>query len=194
MVPSPSWRRVAVAALAGLAIGLLLGPSVNALPGFSDHTGPSEMRVTSFDRLEAGCAEQVATRAGSAYDAGNYTKTAFVRTGSVDANLSARVVRTSPPGADLSTFRVRVDSHHEGPANATCETGVLYRVTITPGGGSPEGLVPDAHGTRVLWLENGEYAGCSGSVTSPLETGCSRFRPGDGEPRQVWANGSGAAT
>ena len=192
MVPRPTRRRVAVVALAALVLGLVLGQSVNALPGFSDHTGPTEMRVTSFDRVDAGCAEEVATRSRSSSGGGNYTKVAFIRTADVDANLSARVERTSPAGADLSAFRVHVDSHHEGPANGACETGVLYRITITPAGGSGEGLVPDAHGTRVLWLENGEYAGCSASLTSPLEDGCRRFRGAEGGPRRVWANGSTA--
>ncbi|QZP36381.1 hypothetical protein [Halobaculum magnesiiphilum] len=183
MVSQSTQRLVAVALLA-FAVGAVVGPSVNALPGFSDHTGPSELRVTEFERLDAGCAEDVATYSSGSFDAGNYSQVDFIETGDTDANLSAWTERTSPPGTDLSTFRVHVDSRHEGPTNASCETGVLYRITVTPSGGSPEGLIPDAHGTRIQWMENGEFAGCSASYTSPLDGRC----PGATDPDRSWAN------
>ncbi|MFC6723391.1 hypothetical protein ACFQE1_03075 [Halobium palmae] len=190
MVPeSTHGRRLLVAVLVAVAVGAVVGPSVNALPGFADHTGPSEMRVTSFERLDAGCEEQVGEYVGGSTGGGEYSRTAFIGTAGADANLSASVRRTSPDGADLSTFRVDVDSHHDGPANATCETGVLYRIVLEPHGGTDEGLLPDAHGTEVLWFADGKLTGCSASLTSPLESTC------DGvdrdEPQRTWANATG---
>ncbi|UIO99831.1 hypothetical protein Hbl1158_00180 [Halobaculum sp. CBA1158] len=185
---SESTRRLVAVALLALAVGAVVGPSVNALPGFSDHTGPEELRVTEFERLDSGCAEDVATYASSSFDAGNYSRVTFIETADTDANLSAWTERTSPAGTDLSTFRVHVESRHEGSTNVTCDTGVVYRITVTPDGGSPEGLIPDAHGTRIQWMENGAYAGCSGSYTSPLDGRC----PGATDPAadRAWANAS----
>ena len=59
MVPiaSPS-RRVGIAMLVVVLFVAVAQPSVNDLPGFSDHTGPTEMEVTEFERLEAGCADR----------------------------------------------------------------------------------------------------------------------------------------
>jgi hypothetical protein len=193
MVPiaTPS-RRVGIALLiiAVVVVGAS-DVSVNTLPGFSDHTGPSEMEITEFERVDSGCADDLSSFRGTrSGPGGTYTKHTFIRTEDADADLSAWVERTSPPGADLSTFRVHVDSHHEGPANETCDTGVLYRITINGSGGSPEGFLPDAHGTRILWLENGRFAGCSGSVTSPLESGCQRFVD---QPERTWANATDGA-
>jgi len=193
MVPSiPSRRTAAALLVVALFVVGLAQPSVNDLPGFSDHTGPTELEVTAFERVEAGCADAVATRARRTTGGGGYERLAFVRTGSADADLSARVERTSPRGADLSTFRVHVDAHPQppalDPANGTCAVGVLYRIRLNASGGSPEGFLPDAHGTRVLWLENGGYAGCSASVTSPLDAECDRFVATT--PTRTWANAS----
>jgi hypothetical protein len=89
----------------------------------------------------------------------------------------------------MSAFRVHVDSESNAPANDTCQTGVRYRITVALDGGSPPGIFPDAHGHRVLWLENGRYVGCSGSVTSPLDAECNRFRQDD-QQRRIWQNGT----
>jgi len=191
MVPiaTPS-RRVGLALVVVAAVFVgLAHPSVNDLPGFSDHTGPSEASVTSLERVESGCAETVATRGSTSISGGNYEQVGFVETARTDADLSARVERTSPEGADLSTFRVHVDSHAAGPANDTCETGVLYRITVETSGGSPAGFLPDAHGTRVLWLENGAVDGCSSSITSPLDAECDRFMTDSVD--RTWANATG---
>jgi hypothetical protein len=188
MVPfaTPS-RRVGLALLviAAAFVGLAQ-PSVNDLPGFSDHTGPTEASVTSLERIETGCADEVATRGSTSLTGGNYEKVTFVETARTDADLSARVERTSPAGTDLSTFRVHVESHADGPANESCETGVLYRIEIETSGGSPEGFLPDAYGTRILWLQNGAVDGCSSSVTSPLDAECNRFMTDSVD--RTWAN------
>ncbi|WP_128476259.1 hypothetical protein [Halorussus pelagicus] len=210
-------RKLKDALLLALVVGLLLTGgepgAVNALPGFSDHTGPTEMEVAEFERLDSGCHNVVGTySSGSSSGDGPYSQTTFIETGDPDADLSAWVERTSPPGADLSTFRVHVESHgsdagaasardEAGAANASgmandslatnkssCEMGVQYRIKVTASGGSPEGILPDAHGERVLWLHDGEYAGCSGSHTGPLDGSCSHIRPQDGGPNRTWAN------
>jgi hypothetical protein len=183
---------VLLVVLAFISGGLIAG-SVNALPFFSDHTGPSEMRITSFERIDAGCADTVATYTSSS----TFSQTTFIATGDADANLSAWVERTSPRGADLSTFRVHVSSQSWGTTtdsftahktgNDSCTVGVQYRITVTASGGSPQGLLPDAHGVRIQWVENGHLAGCSASVTSPLSAGCS---PDSRYPDRVWENTS----
>ena len=199
----PDARRLKDALLLALVVGLLLTggepKAVNALPGFSDHTGPTEMRVASIDRLDAGCRDAVSNYAGSSGGGGNRTRVSFIPTGDPDADLSAWVERTSPPGADLGTFRVHVESRGDGEvasnrgadrtaSNASCELGVQYRIETTAAGGSPEGLLPDAHGVQILWLGNGEYAGCSGSYTSPLRGNCHYLYQHAGNRDSTWAN------
>ena len=182
-----------VSLLFGLALTGGEPGTVNALPGFSDHTGPTEIAVVSFERLDSGCEDDVATYSGGSVSGGNYSQVTFIETGDPDANLSAWAERTSPQGADLSTFRVHVESR-DGTGERTddsCETGVQYRIEVATSGGSPEGVLPDAHGTRILWLENGEYAGCSVSVTSPLRGDCRRFTD-DESPVREWANATTA--
>lgn len=187
MVPASPRGRIALA-LVGVGVAfVVVSGSVNALPLFSDHTGPSRLTVSSFERLGAGCADEVADYARSHAGNGTYGKTTFIETRSEDADLSAWVERTSPRGADLSTFRVHVDSHGRGGTNETCRTGVQYRIEVTASGGSPAGIIPDAHGTRILWLENGRVIGCTVSVTSPLRAGCDRFTADD-RRTQTWAN------
>ncbi|UPV74251.1 hypothetical protein M0R89_17145 [Halorussus limi] len=189
-------RKLKDALLLAFVVGLLLTggepKAVNALPGFSDHTGPTEMNVSELERLDSGCREAVSGYARSSVSGGTYSQVTFVETGDPDADLSAWVERTSPPGADLSTFRVHVESSGNATgrneSNRSCEAGVQYRLEVTTAGGSPEGVLPDAHGIRILWLENGEYAGCSGSYTGPLRSGCSQLRPQDGGPDRTWAN------
>ena len=197
-------RKLKDALLLALVVGLLLTggepKAINALPGFSDHTGPTEMEVTELERLDSGCLDVVGTySSGSSSGDGPYSQTTFIETGDPDADLSAWVERTSPPGADLSTFRVHVESRGSDAADRTdanatttsCKMGVQYRITVMASGGSPEGILPDAHGERVLWLENGEYAGCSGSYTGSLNGSCSHIRPQDGGPNRTWANATG---
>lgn len=195
------WLLLSVVIISLFLIGIVQ-PSVNDLPGFSDHTGPTQMTVTEFERLESGCAEDVADFARSRSGPnGTYLQTTFIETGDPTANLSVYTERTSPRGADLSTFRVHVESHpapenvpsstgtatetDDTTSNTSCRLGVQYRLTVRTSGGSPEGFLPDAHGTRILWLENGEYAGCSGGVTSPLESSCHRLAQ---DPQRTWAN------
>lgn len=192
MVPLRTERLGAAIALL-VVVAFLVGvthPSVNDLPGFSDHTGPTEAQVTNLERVAAGCADDVATRGSSSTSGGTYEKLTFVETGRADAGLSAWVERTSPLGTDLSTFRVHVDTHATGPANESCDVGILYRITVQTSGGSPEGIFPDAYGTRILWLENDRVTGCSASLTSPLDAECERF-DADSRPDRTWANATG---
>jgi hypothetical protein len=181
---SDSTRRLVAVALLALAVGAVVGPSVDALPGFSDHTGPTELDVTGFERLESGYRDEIATYASGSFHAGNYTRVGFVSTADTDADLSAWIERTSPPGTDLSTLRVHAESRHDGPVNDSCVTGVMYRITVTPSGGSPKRLVPDAHGTRTQWMENGAYDGCPGAYTGLLDGRC----PDATDPKRSWAN------
>lgn len=187
--PAVSRRRVVALALLAVALVVIVQPSPALVPGLSDHTGPTEMHVQSVERLDAGCEERVATYGQTSLEGGNLTKVSFVPTERADADLGVWTERTSPEGADLSTFRVNVETHSAGPANESCQTGILYELSVSTSGGQPAGLVPDAHGHRVLWLENGAFAGCSVSVTSPLETECNRFQaPVD----RTWTNATDA--
>ena len=190
-IPRPSTRTVALVLLT-VAATLLLAGSVNSLPGFSDHTGPTELTVASFERTGTGCVEDPEwPTGGPASDAGpGYVRTGGIVTADVDADLSVWVERTSPAGADLSTFRVHVESHHEGNIETDCTDGSVigYRLELDASGGSPPGLLPDDHGSRVLYLENGEVAGCSAGYTGGLDGSCDPFFE---EPRRTWANATG---
>ncbi|SIR13828.1 hypothetical protein SAMN05421858_1562 [Haladaptatus litoreus] len=150
------------------------------------------MTITEFERLDSGCVDEMRQYASSSTGGGNLTDVGTIRTNSADANISVWTERTSPEGADMSTFRVHVDSESNGSEDA-CQTAVRYRLTLELSGGSPEEFLPDAHGHRVLWLENGKYSGCSASVTSPLESECHRFRS-DAQPERTWANTSVSST
>lgn len=190
MVPSislPSARTVGII-LGTAALTLLLAGSVNSLPGFSDHTGPTELDVTGFDRLDDGCLAEVTGYGRSSVSGGVRTRNTVIRTADADANLSVRTERVTPERADVSVFLVHVESHHEGPVESDCaeSTAVRYRLELTPRGGSPEGLLADSHGIVIRYYENGEPSGCDGGVTSPY-SGCVAPE----EPRRTWTNATG---
>ena len=187
-LPRPASHSLALV-LAAVLVTLLLAGSVNSLPGFSDHTGPTELDVVGFERTGSGCVEDPEWPVeGSSSGVGSgYVRSGGIVTADTDADLSVWVERSSPAGADLSTFRIHVESRHEGSVGADCGNAsvVGYRLELEPGGGSPPGLLPDDHGTRVLYLENGDPAGCSAGYTGGLEGSCDPFFE---EPRRTWAN------
>jgi hypothetical protein len=187
-LPSPSTRTVGLV-LAAVALTLVLAGSVNSLPGFSDHTGPSDLSVAAFERGPTGCVEDPRwpSPESTGHTGPGYARTSAIVTEDADADLSVWVERTSPDGADLSTFRVHVESHHEGPVEADCADGsvVAYRLELDTAVGSPPGLLADDHGTRVLYLENGDPAGCSAGYTGGLDGSCDRFLD---DPVRTWAN------
>jgi len=189
-LPPPRWRTVIVVA-AILALVALSAGSINALPFFSDDTGPTDIEVVSLERLDAGCEDDVGDYVSSRNGPnGTYEVTSFIETGSVDADLGAYAERTSQDGADFSTFRVYVESYRDGPANETCDVGIQYRLEVQTSGGTDGGLLPDASGVRVLFLENGRYSGCSGGGSGPYaDTGCDRFMMQT--PTRTWANATG---
>jgi hypothetical protein len=189
-MPLQPSRRTVVLVLVTVAFTLSLAGSVNSLPGFSDHTGPAELTVNEFERTGSECGTVNSRAADSLYE-----RHGSIRVADTDADLSVRVERTSIPGADLSRFRVHVESVHEGPVDSSCEhPAVGYRVALEPSGSSPEGLLPDAHGVQVVYVENGEFAGCAGAYNGidPAAVGqCGESF--DEEPR-TWANATATAT
>jgi hypothetical protein len=171
--------------LATAIVTLALAGSVNSLPGFSDHTGPTELEVTGFERLDDGCLSAVSGYGRSSVSGGVRTRNTVMRVADADAALSVHTERVTPERADVSVFLVHVESHHEGPVETDCErsAAVRYRLELTPRGGSPAGLLPDSHGTAIRYYEDGSPRGCSGGVTSPYDA-C----PAAEEPRRAWAN------
>jgi hypothetical protein len=183
-------REVAVAfTAAGVTLILVAVVPVNTLPLFSDGSGPTDIEVESLERIEAGCEETVAdfssTRNGPN---GTHSTTGFVETGARNASLSAWAERTSPTGADYSTFDAHVESHRDGPANTTCDVGVQYRLIVRTSGGSGDGLLPDASGVAVRFHENGRYQACSAGGSGEFGSGCREI---DGLPPRTWANATG---
>lgn len=160
-----------------------------SVPG--DDPDPATLSVTSFERVETGCADDVATYASSSHGRGTHSRVSFVETGSEAANLSAWTERTSPAGAALTTFRVHVESIGGGTENASCSMGTLYRLELAHDRGSSDGLLSGDEGTRVLWLENGEYVGCSASTEGTLDSECHRFLSAD-RPDRTRANATAA--
>lgn len=194
MALQPSRRTVVLVVVTAL-LTLAVAGSVNALPGFSDHTGPAELTVTEFERTGTGCG-QPAVNESAVPDADSlYERNGMIQVADTDAALSVRVERVSPPGADLSRFRVHVESHHEGTVDADCDRPVVgYRVALEPSGSSPPGLLPDAHGVQVTYLEDGEFAGCSGAYSGldPADVGSCDGSLGD--ESQTWANATATPT
>lgn len=183
MALQPS-RRTVVLVLVTVALTLSLAGSVNSLPGFSDHTGPADLTVTEFERTGTGCGVVSSRAADSLYE-----RHGSIRVADTDADLSVRVERTSTPGADLSRFRVHVESAHDGAVESTCENPVVgYRVVLEPSGASPPGLLPDAHGVQVLYTENGEFSGCSGAYTGVDPASVGNCGESFGEDTRTWAN------
>ncbi|MBX0287238.1 hypothetical protein EGH22_12940 [Halomicroarcula sp. F28] len=189
----PSTARTAAVTAVAFVLGMAAVSSgaIYALPPVSDGTGPTDIEITDLERLDAGCREDVATYASSRNGPnGTYERTSFVETGTRDATLSAWAERTSPVGADYSTFRVNVESDRTGPANETCEVGVQYRLEYRTSGGTDDGLVPDASGHSITHVENGRFAGCS-SVGGGrwADAGCPHSA--EDRPARTWANATG---
>ena len=180
---------VALAVLAAVAAIAL--PSINALPLFSDGTGPTEIEITELERLDAGCRDDVGTYASSRNGPnGTFASTTFVETGNRDANLSAWAERTSPLGADFSTFRVYVESERTEAATESCEVGIQYHLEYRVSGGTDDGLLPDDSGYSITHIENGRYDGCAASGSGRYtDLGCPQ-RPYEPPPR-TWANATG---
>jgi hypothetical protein len=192
MALQPSRRTVALVLVTALAT-LLLAGSVNSLPGFSDHTGPADLTVTQFERTGTGCGELDLDGSDVPEPDSTYERNGMIRVADRDANLSVGVERVSVPGADLSRFRVSVESHHDGSGASTCDDPVVgYRVVLEPSGGSPPGLLPDAHGVQVTYLENGEFAGCSGAYSGIDPAAVDACGPTVGEEPRTWANATDA--
>ncbi|WP_246998478.1 hypothetical protein [Halosolutus gelatinilyticus] len=166
---------------------LLLALPASPLSITGDEAEPPQLSVSSFERVETGCADDVATYASSSHGNGSYTRVSFIETGTETADLSARTERTSPPGADLHTFRVSIDSTGRPRQNDSCAMGVQYRLELTHERGSSEGLLSGDDGIRVLWLENGEYSGCSATTSGSLDAECHRFTK-DAQSNRTWAN------
>ena len=194
MALQPSRRIVATVLVTALAT-LLLAGSVNSLPGFSDHTGPNELTVTEFERTGTGCGELELDETDVADADSMYERNGMIRVPDTDANLSVRVERASTPGADLSRFRVHVETHHEGPVETDCERPVVgYRVVLEPSGGSPPGLLPDAHGVQVTYVEDGEFAGCSAAYSGIDPAAVGQCGASFGEEPRAWANATTTST
>lgn len=189
-MPSTTTAGVAVTAFV-LGMAAVASGWIYAFPLISDDTGPTDIEITALERLDAGCRDDVATYASSQNGPnGTYAQTGFIETGSRDANLSAWAERTSPLGADYSTFRVYVHSDRTGPANATCDVGVQYRLEHRTSGGTGDGIVPDESGHSITYVENGEYSGCSaGGAGRWADAGCPRRA--DDRPARTWANATG---
>lgn len=187
MVPNPSRQQLLLGSgIAIVLIGLFLFPG-SPLSLTGDESETPRLTVSSLDRIEAGCADDVATFASSHSGNGEYTRTSFIETGNTTANLTARTERTSPVGADLSTFRVYVDSTGQAQQNASCTMGIQYRLELDYDPVSSRGFLSGDDGTRVLWLENDRYGGCSSTTSGSLDAECGRFL-GEEDKTVIWAN------
>jgi hypothetical protein len=149
----------------------------------TDGPKPASLTVEEFTQIDAGCRDDVSGYAMGRTGGGGYEQVSFIETGTPDPNLSARVERTSPPGSDVSTFRVYVDSHGEPRGNASCTLGAQYRLEL-----DYDPATPKSKGQRVLYLENGIYAGCSSGSTGDVETECHRFTYDRQHADRTWAN------
>lgn len=187
MIPTSSRWAVLLFCCIGAGLVIALVSPVSPLATSGDEVEPAQLSVSSFERLDTGCADDVATYAWSRQGNGSYTRIAFIETGGEAVNISARTERTSPAGADLTTFRVYIDSTTRPREPTACTMGVQYRLELTYDRGPADGFLSGDDGTRVLWLENGAYSGCSSATSGSLDSECHRFT-GQTQSDRTWAN------
>lgn len=146
-------------------------------------SGPTapEPRIVTFAQTDAGCADDVRQFARTQdRPNGTYVFSGTVATRSPNVSLSARAVRTSPPGADVITYRVEMRTHARN-ASADCPGRVAYRLEL---------VAPDGDGgERVAVFLDGNTVACAGGSYSGYSSGCYLVMAED-RPRTVWANGT----
>lgn len=183
MVPASSRRTVLLVCC--VIVGILVAFVWPASP-LSLTTGepePASLYIEEFEIINSGCADNVSDYVMGQSGGGGYERVTFIETETRSPNLSVRTERTSEPGADLESFRVYIDSHGEPQENTSCTLGAQYRVELDYDPGEP-----DAKGTSLLYVENGEYAGCSSSTSGSIETECHRFTYDQQHSNRTWAN------
>ena len=183
MGPASSRRTILLVCcvLVGLLVAFVWPASPLSLAG--DEPEPASLHVKEFEIINSGCADNVSDYAMGRTGGGGYERVSFIETGTRSPNLSVRTERTSSLGAGLESFRVYIDSHGEPQENTSCTLGAQYRVELNYDPGEP-----DAKGTRLLYVEDGEYAGCSSSTSGSIETECHRFTYDQQHSNRTWAN------
>ncbi len=162
---------------------LLLAVAAVSLVGF-DPFGPDrpmpEPEVTALEITDQGCRSEIRDFSSSR----NGPNGTFVDAGTVDTEspvekLSARIRRTSPDDAAITTYRVDVRTHTANSTDASCPGRFAYRIEYR----APSGPT----GNRAALYLDGEIRGCGGG-TSGADIGCHRLM--DDDVRTYWSNAS----
>lgn len=147
--------------MGALAVGIVIGAVVvGGLP--TSEEPPPEPEIESVDVLDAGCHDDVRSRALSSSD-GTWIST--VNNTSTHTEVSAQIRRTSPPGATVATYRVYLETHNTTVESGECPGRIVYRVEYN----APN---PDAAAAmRTERYVDSEFHACGGSTSGP-EIGC----------------------
>jgi len=151
-------RLLLVGALAaGIAIGALFAGGVPAL-----EESPPDPEIESVEVLDAGCHDDVRSRAMSSSD-GIWVST--INNTSKDTEVSAQIRRTSPPDATVAAYRVDLETHNTTIESDECPGKIVYRVEY-------DAPYPDAaDAMRTERYVDGEFHTCGSSSSGP-EAGC----------------------
>lgn len=138
---------------------------------YATDTGPFEPNppepTAEVDSLiiDRGCRGEVQVSASSK-SGGDNAYQGVIETASPNAELTAKVARTSPEDAKVVTYRAVVQTVESSNESTTCKGEIAYRLEID----APSGVT----GKRVAVYSNGQITHCSGVADGPdpPELGC----------------------
>ena len=159
-------RQVLVAVVATSALFVGAAYATDAGPFEPDPPEPIP-EVDSLTVTDRGCRGEIRSFAASKSGAGGTNVyRGVVETASPDAELTAKVARTSPENADVVTYRAVVRTIEPSNGTTACKGAVAYRLAIDAPGG--------VTGKRVAVYLNGRIAHFSAGSNGP-NPGCNRL-------------------
>lgn len=159
-------RQVLVAVIVTSALFVGAAYATDAGPFEPDPPEPTP-EVNSLAVTDRGCRGEIRSFAASKSGAGGTNVyRGVVETASPDAQLTAKVARTSPENADIVTYRAVVRTIEPSNGTMSCKGEIAYRLEIN----APSGVT----GKRVAVYLNGRIAHCSAGSNGP-SPGCHRL-------------------
>ena len=161
-------RKVVVAFVATLTFAFILfGPFPSGVESlvFGDVWEKPQPSIESVEVTRSGCHDDVPGMSMSSSD-GTWIST--VNDTSPHTEISAEIRLVSPDRADVTMYRLDVETHKMSAPEYNCSGAVRYEVQYDAP--SPD----DTTGLRVERYLNGELKGCGGSASGP-DIGCDRL-------------------
>ena len=151
---------VLAAVLVGGTYMLDLGP-------FAEDSLNPTPEVKSLEITERGCQGAINEFGGGGVGPGaRFTNSGVINTSSPSTELSAKIVRTSPNGASIATYRTDITTHESANNTTSCRGTIAYRIVVN----APSGSVGARHSLYI----DGREVSCGGS-TSGRKLGCYRL-------------------